>query len=513
MHGLSLTYETLANTRNEAAIDVLLAAFSDDDPAVRRRALSAMLSRNEQRSSELVLENWDLLQADDLRVLQQKKNWMEPAIAAALEKGGDDVSRAIEAAKALGLTAVIPQIVMLAESSASRVTRSFASDCVIDMVTPLGREARRDRDQQTVRGPVLARLADSVRRFSMHRNEKLIDAFLLIVTWGDADFRNLMGERSPQLELICKRLSESKHVGINDLLAGFVRRRNLPESIARIIQNRDGEEFRDSLLRNVGNEPTGTALRNLGDIGMPVCCRGGETLMRELPPEYRAALAHISTATATEPLDNLHTICTAVECGGPGCDSTAALCFSRSDVPDVKIWMRAAVPVADGNQEAIAENDNARLLQRLIDLLDHPEPSVVKGVRKILGPLHTEEMLHKFDTLRPRTRRKLGRIVMNIDPDAIDRVRDALRHPVLNNRLAAIATADAFAVVDLLSDSFKHISREDHQEARMRAAEAMSSATSDETLELLREMVELPESPVRDAAVAALEARESSSAS
>ena len=39
--------------------------------------------------------------------------------------------------------------------------------------------------------------------------------------------------------------------------------------------------------------------------------------------------------------------------------------------------MRAAIPVADGDEAAIAADDNARLLQRLIDLLDHPDAGFV----------------------------------------------------------------------------------------------------------------------------------------
>jgi hypothetical protein len=97
---------------------------------------------------------------------------------------------------------------------------------------------------------------------------------------------------------------------------------------------------------------------------------------------------------------------------------------------------------------------------------------------------------------------------MMIDPEAIDRVRDALRHPVLNHRLDAIAMADALAVVDLLSDSFTHIARQDHQEARVRAAQAMSTASSETTMQLLQEMIDLPECPVRDAALKAIEQRQ-----
>ncbi len=98
---------------------------------------------------------------------------------------------------------------------------------------------------------------------------------------------------------------------------------------------------------------------------------------------------------------------------------------------------------------------------------------------------------------------------MMIDDAAVDRVRDALRHPVLSHRLEAIAMADALAIVDLLSDSFTRISRDDHQEARIRAAEVMSDASSIQTLDLLEEMIRMPESPVRDAAVVAVEKRRS----
>ncbi len=508
MQGLQLTYETLGKTRNEAAVDVLVAALADAQPENRRRALAAILARPEERSSQQVLENWDLLQADDLRVLRQKKQWMAPAIEKSLKEGSENMPHAIAAAKSLGSFTSIPHLVLIAESSGSRPLRAAASDAVIELAQPLGQDARADRDQPTVRGPVLKRLADSVRRFSMHRNEKLVDAFLLVVTWGDGDFRQLISEGSPQLDLICRRLRESECTSVNDLLAGFIRYRNIPDWISEIIRTRQHGQFREALLRTVGAEPSATVLRNLNVIGMPQSCEGGESLIREVAPEYRAALAHLYTAADSNDMRKLHVVASAAESGGPGCETAAALCLARCEVPEVDIWMRAALPIADGDQALIQSDNNARLLQRLIDLLGHSDPALERSVRRILEPLHADEMLHRFEALRPRSRRRLGRVVMMIDPDAIDRIRDALRHPVLSRRLEAIATADALAIVDLLADSFKHIAREDHQEARMRAADAMSNASSEATLGLLREMVELPESPVRDAAVASLRRRE-----
>ncbi len=241
MQGLELTYETLATTRNEAAVDVLIAALDDPNAANRRRALGALLRRTEPRSSQQVLENWDKLNADDLRVLRPKKSWLADTIDQALRGNDEAVLTAITAAAGLELTTALPQLTLLAESSASRDIQQRASEAVIAIVQPLGRAARADRDQPTVRGPVLARLADSVRRFAMHRNEQLVDAFLLVSTWGDGELRQMISENGPPMELICKRFQGTALPGVIDLLSGFVRRRNIPQRIGGIIQARTDE--------------------------------------------------------------------------------------------------------------------------------------------------------------------------------------------------------------------------------------------------------------------------------
>lgn len=507
MQGLDLTYQTLAETRNEAAVDALIAALDDSNARTRRRALGGLLSRSEPKSSEQVLANWDKLNADDLRVLRPRKSWLANTVDQALRGSGDSVKTAIDAAEGLELATSLPQLTLLAESSAAREVRQRASEAVLSIVQPLGRAARADRDQPTVRGPVLARLADSVRRFSMHRNEKLVDAFLLVSTWGDSELRQMISEGGPALELICKRLKDTELTGVIDLLSGFIRRKTLPQPIGAIIQSRSDESFREALLRKITGEPSATVLNNIRDMGMPKSCRGGEEILLDIAPDYRAPLIHVYVAGNQDSIETLHLIAAAVEAGS-GCEAAATIGFSRCEVPDIEFWMRAAIPVADGDEEAIAADTNAHLLKRLIDLLNDADSSLSRGVRRILEPLHAEQMLHRFESLRPRSRRRLGRVVMMIDPDAIQRVRDSLRHPVLGNRLEAIAMADALAVVDLLSDSFAHIAQEDHQAARVRAAEVMSDATGDATLRLLREMTELPECPVRDAALISLEQRQ-----
>ena len=74
-------------------------------------------------------------------------------------------------------------------------------------------------------------------------------------------------------------------------------------------------------------------------------------------------------------------------------------------------------------------------------------------------------------------------------------------------RIAAIAMADALAVVDLLSESFEHIVQEDHLEARITAAEVMANAHGDATWDVLKKLADLPGCPVRDIALDAIQRR------
>lgn len=508
MRGLEATFETLKMTRNEAAIDVLIAALDDENSGTRRAALAAISARPEKRTSELVLANWKKLREAEVNSLMPRKKWITPAVTAALERNNDHLELAMDAAESLEIFEVLPKLIMLAESSVSDTLKQRATGIVLTLVEPLGMKARKDRDQATVRKPARSQLVESISRFSMHRNHELIDAFLAISEWGDGDLRRCLSGESKTQQRICERLLQSKHPSVINLLAGFIRRRKIDPQIAELIHSREDREFRDALLETITADPSTTVLRNLRELGIPKSLRGGEAILDDIEPKHRAAATHTYIAANEDLIDMLHFITGSVQRGGEGVNTAAAFGMTQCEVPQAELWMRAALPVADGNEQKILADPNAHLLQRLIELLNHPDPALVNSVRLVLKPLHADQMLGHFESLRTRSRRRLGSIVQRIDPNTIERVRDALRHPVLNHRLQAIAMADALAAVDSLSDSFERITQQDHQEARAQAAEVMGSATGKRTLELLQKMTELPDCPVKDVAIKSLQKRQ-----
>ena len=507
MSGLDTTFQVLGNTRNSAAIEVLISGIRNGEPQDRSRYLQAILERPEPRAGDQLLANWNRFKHADIQQIKRNRRWIIRAIESALEQTGTLQKSAMDAATDLELAEVVPSLVSIAESHGSARIRNLATSTIGKIVRPLGIAARQDRDKPLLRRPILARLTESVRRFSMHGNEKLVDAFLCVTTWSDAELRNLVDDNSPQLNLVRRRVETCKNDLFDELIAGFVNRRQAPRWITELIKSGTDAGLRNAILRTVGPDPNTNCRRNLKTMGVPACCRGGIGIIDEIASEHFGALAHVYCAGDDHPIRKIQVAVAAIDQGGDSGVLAGATCLMRCEVPDIETWMRAALIVV-GNPEGIENNENARLLDQLLQLLNHGDPNVVRGAQHVLQPLQVDSILHRFDGLRNRNRRNLGKVVLMVDPDAIDRVRDYLRHPVLEHRMAAISAADALAAVDQLADSFEHLSQQDHQEARIRAAEVMSDATGQRTLELLREMVNLPESPVRDAAIEALQHRE-----
>lgn len=520
MHGIELTYRILAQTRNEAAVATLAQAIVEGNPKTRRRALTSLVQRPEERAADLLIEYWNRLDADDCRVIRGDTQRVERAI---LRRWKDEtcLAEAIAACETLQLAEQIPALIPIAESSPESSLRDAATRAILQLSESLGEAARLDRPVATLRDPALLALAESVKRLSAHRNFELVDAFLVASAWGDTQLRHWVADTGALGQTIRGRLAESMHRSIPVLLAGYLRRRRVEPAIYRVIKKRDDDWFRDAILRTIGVSPSGATLKNLREIGIPNVLVGGLEWIATLLPDQRAALVHAYWAGSTDTTQVIQIATEALRAGGKGVPAAVGLALSRCPIPDADWLMRAVMPVAkllekqnvhcDAAFEKIGSESltdpRGKWVARLIDNLQHPDASVRKGAARMLSPLHAENMLPRFDPLRPSSRRRLGRMVARIDRDAVSKVRDALRHPVLERRLEAIATAESLAIVETLNESFAPIARDDHQLARVRAAQAMSSATDPLTRTLLEEMLLLPESQVRDAAENALALR------
>lgn len=566
MKGLQRTYELLGRTDNRAAVAVLADGLQSKVQSIRSLAISTLVARPEREAADVILQNWGSLNDDDHAAIRGHASQINQSVKRCFANN-KLLPSAIAACSTLRLYDQVDALANLVEKSSGLAIAKMAAGALVDLSMPIGEDARRNRPVSTVRGPYIDRLVESVRRFPQHRNEMMVDAFLIASTWSDVELRTWIIRDDAIGRLIQSRLRESEHPGIVDLLAGYLRRRRIPECVLQSVTARSEEIVGDAILRSIGDSPPAITRKHLSKIGIPRSLRGGVNRCVDIIPANRAAMVHLYSATGDSVEDVVPVAMHALHhWKQPDVVAAVVLALSRCPVPSVEWMMRAAIPVAKlleadplpqasfenieasrsgqpqaGSQqkEAASPDDiatpvkasqtkiqpqaprpslqslgaddldqlDSRIVAGLIDLLGHRDVGIAKAARRLLAPLHADTMLSRFEELRERSRRNLGRVVMRIDPGAIDRVRDTLRHPVLDRRLEAIGAADALSLVEVLAPSFVRIVKDDHQEARIRAAQAMANATDPVTESLLEDLMRLPESQVRDAAEAALASR------
>ena len=168
MQGPSLTFATLAESRNAAAVDLLLIALEDSNDDVRSYSVESLLQRSEPHCAEAVLTRWDVFPPELFGQLRKRKAWITPAVEKSLQNQDENLAHAINAAVMIGLYTLLVDLIPVAESNPSEAIRDAATDAILQLAHELGHDARANRDKPSLRAPVVAALAESVQR-SCHR--------------------------------------------------------------------------------------------------------------------------------------------------------------------------------------------------------------------------------------------------------------------------------------------------------------------------------------------------------
>ena len=507
MNRLKITFQSLASSPNEAAIRVLGVALADPEPSVRALAVSSLAQRTEKRSGETLLRHWFSLTSEQAIELRKSPGQLVVAVVGAIQKNSDLILEAIAAASKLHRVELLPELVDIVETHELNSTRQAALQSVIELADLLGSQARGVRDPGAVRAAAITRLAKAIQSFPVHRCHGLVDAFLLAPTSKDSQLVDILASETVSRKIVLNRFANSDLAGIADLLASFIRRTRLQPEIITLIASRSCTSFRSALLQYVGADPGNAVLNHFSEIGRPASCDGNPANAAALPAEEHAALLHVIAQTSESPQSLLRFAVSTIRRDEQPTTDAAIDVLGRCETPGIVYWIKAAVELAGDFDARVTLGDDAMLLGDLVDLLSHGQASVVQSVQHVLRPLHAEAVLPYLSKLSLKHRNRLGRILMMIDPEAVNVVRDRLRHPILKNRLDGVTAAESLGIVDLLLESFTHLVQNDHQEARRAAAAAMAHASSKETLNLLQDMIAMPESSARDEAVRSFEIR------
>ncbi|MCM2372245.1 hypothetical protein [Aporhodopirellula aestuarii] len=563
---LETTYRILAVSTRPESVDVLASGIAGGDAETRQRCFRTLAIRPCHRSHELLIENWTKYRDEIVEATTTHRERFAATVVTELETElihgkTADAEAGIERAKvltqivsALAIREAMPQLIDAAWKNTSHVVREYCVDTVLVLSNTWGKHARRqyagqrtDPNVERSRLALTAHLLDCAKNFQKHRNEQLLDAFLVLSTWNDPALRSCLENESPCRTLILRRLRSSRLQAVMELLAGFIRRRTIPECVLGLMLQRCDAMYCETLLEVISPEPLPVTLANLKEFGLPDCLRGGVSLLRTLGTDRDSAIAHAYTMAMQHAPETIAVLLEILERhrvptanSEHACDSVS-ICLSRCEVPKLDYWLQAVhseridamlQPSADENPNtasgAVASDETtadttdaaqgfslsesfedraAEVCLRLIRWAQSSNARFAKPAKRLLGELNINNMLPLFPTLSTDVRLRIGRMLMQIDSSTLDVVRDGLRHAVMRRRLEAIEFAQTLGLVELMIEPFKMIVHTDHQRARLAAAEALGTATCDSSANLLKELTTSPLGSLRDAAKESLSRR------
>ncbi|QDS94333.1 hypothetical protein FF011L_31120 [Roseimaritima multifibrata] len=517
MNGLELTFDILATTPNEASLSLLAPALTSADLSVRGLAVDALCNRDSVEANFRLIQNWENLVPDQR---QRIKN-VGPRFCDALHIAFADNDKAlsliaIRIIEALQIHSMFPTLVGLVETEPDGPSRNLATLVVMRMASTQGKAARSDHDRPAVRGPMIRSLAEATRRYPSHKQQTLVDAFLVASKWTDSEFSSQFAKNSHQRQLLLDRFQNSDERGICELLCSALQRSRANIDVLDLIRSRSGENFRESLLSAISPHPGPNCIRNLVAIGIPSCCQLTPLQTQRQSFRTRCILAIMQGIAGTDHVAALERILALLPPASESLKSGLLAALHRFPPLDPDRLLQAAiqwrppgeaaVPVSDFRRGSSLEQDVA-VLTRILTIIQNRDPQLAEMLRPLLKPLHATELLPQLGRYRPSVRRRLGKVMSIVDLDFVHVIEGQMRHPVMLKRLEAIGGVVALGLADEFSRSLVHIAHNDHVEAQIRAARALGTASNIESLDALLELTMRPDSSIRDAAVLALRKR------
>jgi hypothetical protein len=501
--GLDLTFDLLAHASNNAADGLLAYAMASADTKIRQRAIAATLQRRTSDGAMQVLRMWNDLNDAELRAVQDHPLAMQSAVRSVLREPVQSPlwRTALEALRLLSLDELLPLLIDRLETAGENQLEREMLATVLHLSGELGMAAREGRGRPSVREPVVRRLAESVRRLQSHRCSGLCEAFLAASCWGDRTLRHLLCEDEQAAERLADPLRRSTIPGVLHLLAGFLRRKNLPDVVRDALVTRRDWAFRDALFRAVSDGSVLMARRHFQELPLLAIFSARDTLAAHTPWLLLPGLALAHTLNSKSPIDRLSVLLDVLALGRAEHDAAVLQALQYCEELDRRQVMEAAIAIAEGPSLRTEDlRPYCWILGRTLQVIDYPNAAVSAALRRLLRGLHADQLLDRIDELPEYCWAKLGDLVCQVDEDAELTISGALRSPAIKQRVRAIKAAAACNLIGKLEAQLTTIARQDYREVRIVAMRVLSRGRGDDSLRTLASAASGPDGLQRDVA-------------
>jgi HEAT repeat protein len=514
--GLSLTFDLLSRTDNEAATGALLAALDSHESALSEAALRALLKRHSLAGHQQLLRRLHQLDPKWRDLLQEYRGTMSHALRdALLSSDRQACANGCQAVLWFHEYDLMPALITVLENESNPNSSLAASTALAlaelfyeDLAGTKNFKPR--QDPRTLRGHLLASLEASVLRYARHRRTEPIEAFAMLTERDNAALKQLLfdplhGSYRPLIET----LTRSPRPGIMRLLLSFLEDPQAPSAALTAIAHRNDVTFIKALLRKIGSEPSTAARRNLVRIEHFVWLRPGENLLAQLDDMAQHSAVELLMASGMNRLEVFETIGQLLINGTPGGRRAAAAALAQFHGSEANALAIKALSDQDPQVQAavlgqLRERGIPGAVSILVGLADSAQPAVQQAARESLAEFSFTRYLAAFDMLEDQVRRSTGMLVRKVDPDSVPQILEELASPSRRRRIRVLQVVEAMQIVQEVEDSVIDALKDEDHLARLEAARALAQSNSVEACLALRDAEHDSSVTVREAATDSL---------
>jgi HEAT repeat protein len=498
MASLAQTFKFLADTDNDAASPLLLAALDASQRDIRDYALSAVLDRGNQGAELTILRRWPTLSDRWKQQIADRPLWLSNAIRAVVVNRDQGLfESACSAATFTRDYEAIPLLVSVAiDGPKSLITQ--AATAVLELTELLAdeiyspRDYRIRRDPRLIRDHVLVGLEKIIEHLDRPNARELLEAFLLLANRDTASLKRLLqSPNSSGYDLLTEVLVSSSRPGVERLLLSYLDDAHAPYAATEIMGCRTNISFLRQFTRKLAAGPSPIEKANLARINsiawLPRKMNLLDTL-REAEQTGAIYLAIHSSIPRDEAFDVIayilrygtvaaRRLAAQVLSGFAGKEANR-LVLQLLDDDDVHVRVAAA--------GQLRSRDLPGAVQRLADLLDSSHPLEREVAQNNLKEFNFEHFAAIFDHLTAEARLTSGALVRRIDPAAINRIQLELAAESRGRKMRALELAVALGAIEELRVPIANLLHDEDQYLRIETVRAVATHDSRGTRDILR---------------------------
>lgn len=503
------TIRLLQNSRNPASSDVLAAGLEGPPSALRQRIVLALSRRNDERALFHLaqhFESFDLVERSHLTNKATRVRGFIPRMF--LSAMPQMIRSAIAAVGHFEYSEFIDQMIRLAEDT-SKPQSVCAQDELLDWASRLGVAARVNGSTSDTRLTLLYALRSSVERYSVHRSDILVDAFVSCLHWDDAIVHTLLSDPSNDLsKLILRSLRHTSRPEILDFLGGFLWRRTIPASVLEVLKERCDIALGVQLGGMAANHMNSNLRHNLSILPPLESLQGVDPSNTSIPIANRTG-AWLLLAHSDYSRRKILVACTDFlklaesKAFSPVCD------MLRS-VPALE-W--SATPETNPEQDSNFYQEN--LTKEMLKLLEiHPDqPANVQGaIAKLFDGFSYDQLCKQLDRWDESMLFNAAWIVRTLEIGWEQRLLPELSSPSPIRRLRAARAMKYLGIPNAILPVLHPLLYDSYDEVRVCAVEALSVSGRKDAEDYLLDLLNDISSEVRYAAQAGMEIIEQSRA-